>query len=841
MTLLFWRKRPTRKLIVILLFFTVLVAVFFSRGPIAIKSIEYFAKPQVINISCLDFILDWRLNLKVERACITFPAGEILVREATWQPWSNILNIEKVNLKHLATDHKVDEEHLIEDQTNEINFPASLPTLTISNLEIDSAELLQPLNLSVNTIASNELVITGDVNASIKILQNTLIANLVWSLSDLTKWLPLTQTLSQNNTELLSELAADKSKIQTNLTFDGKLLSAASSVNIASRFYLPNCSVDIVFRGNVLVDLDVSSLKTSIDLSQFKNKVSLLKCPPLEDYFTGDNLPQLTFIFSKKVTISAVQINLPKLQIVGTNNTRLNILLNDFNYKTSGELAVNYNVAVKQLIKIKGIQGGMFDFKGTGSISADLSTLKTERPANWKIINDNNRMVINDLKINSLLIGNLISEFSFKHSDAKPVEIQGTINSSGIQIGDIKLAQTNSDFAIAGVSFNDLHMSIDTQLFQLEHPNAGVHNITNHLDLNIKEFAALSFSGNSTITNLTAQNIKFLPMTITHTGQTNLPEMTVSSQHKISLEQGFIVDVEQRQTKVELQIEQQDILALKKIMSQLENRLILRQGNLSANIDFTLPQEGEQFIAQGNADFQRVSAKYKSYMLNNMTYLTPLTFDSAGLQLAESTLHIGSIDAGVPIEQLQALVIVKDSVFHLRKIHGEIFNGKFSSGQLWLDGREQEFDINFENIDLAQVVALQQQPGINITGNIDGDLPMMINELGISIDEGWASSVSGGKLTIVDNPSFDSIKVQQPQLALLENIDFTKLESKVKFTPDGWVSFDFALRGNNPDKNQSVNFNYSHQENIFALLESIRLVKSVENKIEKKITQGYKK
>ena len=63
----------------------------------------------------------------------------------------------------------------------------------------------------------------------------------------------------------------------------------------------------------------------------------------------------------------------------------------------------------------------------------------------------------------------------------------------------------------------------------------------------------------------------------------------------------------------------------------------------------------------------------------------------------------------------------------------------------------------------------------------------------------------------------------------------------MKFTPDGWVFLDLALHGKNPDKKQNVNFNYSHQENIFALLESIRLVKSVENKIEQKITQGDKK
>jgi hypothetical protein len=290
-----------------------------------------------------------------------------------------------------------------------------------------------------------------------------------------------------------------------------------------------------------------------------------------------------------------------------------------------------------------------------------------------------------------------------------------------------------------------------------------------------------------------------------------------------------------------VQINQQDIIRLQGIISQLENALTVNEGKLSANIEFTLPQAGEQFIAQGKASFQEVSAKYQDYLLNNITYQTPLTFDSAGLQLAESTLYIDSIEVGVPIAQLEAQVIAKDSVFRLKQINGEIFNGKFSLVDLWLDGREQQFTINFQNIDLAQVVALQQQPGINITGKINGDLPLIMNKQGISIEDGWASSLSGGKLTIVDNPSFDSIKLQQPELALLENLDFTQLKSKVKFTPDGWMVFDFALKGNNPDKKQSVDFNYNHQENIFSLLESIQLIKSVENKIEQKITQGEKK
>ena len=841
MTSLFWRRRPSKILTAAMLLLVVLLIVFFYRRPIAIKSIEHFTKPHDLYISCLDFSLGWRLNLNIEQACITSPLGTAIVSNAMWQPWSNVLSIEQIKVQHLVFDNKIEREIQREDQATKLDLPDSLPKLSISSLEIDSFALLQPLHLSVNTISSTELSIAGDVNATVKMHKNTLVGDLVWRLSDLIKWIPQAQQSFQDNAELLKDVALDETKIKTSLTFDGKVISADNSIDLVSRFYVSSCPIDAVVKGDVLVDVDLTSLNIGLDLSQLANDISLINCPILQDYFVEDDWPQLSFILPQKVAIDETQISLPKLQIIDKQNTHRSIVFKDLNFNTTGALAVDYNISIKQSVKTKQIQAGMLDIQAQGTVSADLSALNTQGPVRWKIIDDNNQLVVSNVKMDALLIGNLTSEFSFHHAGTKPLEMQGTINSSDIQTGDIKLAKTSSAFAISGASFNDLHLSIDNQLFQLDHPNAKVRNISNHMDMNIKEFEALSFSGNSTVTNLTAQNIKFLPMTVAHLGQASLANNTLSSQHKIRLQQGFLVELEQQQRAAKVQINQQDIIRLQGIISQLENALTVNEGKLSANIEFTLPQASEQFIAQGKASFQEVSAKYQDYLLNNITYQTPLTFDSAGLQLAESTLYIDSIEVGVPIAQLEANVIAKDSVFRLKQVNGEIFNGKFSLVDLWLDGREQQFTINFQNIDLAQVVALQQQPGINITGKINGDLPLIMNKQGISIEDGWASSLSGGKLTIVDNPSFDSIKLQQPELALLENLDFTQLKSKVKFTPDGWMVFDFALKGNNPDKKQSVDFNYNHQENIFSLLESIQLIKSVENKIEQKITQGEKK
>jgi hypothetical protein len=764
MTVFFWRGRPSRKLIATLLFFTVLVTVFFFRHIIVVKSIEYFAKPYDLNVTCLKFSFDWKLNLTVKQACITSPISTVEVNEAIWQLGSNFLSIQQIkikHLKHLFSDKEVHKQLLGQRQQVKINLPDSLPFFTklhISRLEIDSYELLQPLNLSVNSVSGNELNIAGDVNASVKMYPNSLLVNITWKLSDLTKWISQVKNHFQDNRGLLKDLTSNESNIKTNLTFDGKVINLDSHLDMVSRIYISKCPIDAIIKGDLLVDVDISRHHISLYLRHLSSDVSVEDCPLLQDYFAADNLPLISFAFPQKITINKTQINLPELHILDKQNTERSIIFDTLNYKKTGEL-----------------------------------------------------------------------------------QLKGTINSSDMKMGSVNIAKISSDFSLSGESVNDLKLIIDNQISQLDYPDFSVQNITNHMDMNITELETLNFSGESAVTNLVVQNINLLPVTVSHKGQANLVTMTLSSQHDIQLKQGFLVELEQHQTNLEVHINQQNIISLQNIISQMKNAMTVTQGKLSANIIFTLPQEDAHFTAQGKAYFYGVSLKYQDYRLNNMTYQTPLTFDSAGLQLDESTLHIDSIDAGVTLQQIKANVIAKNSILRLTQVQGNIFNGEFLLGDLWLDGREQQFNINIQNIDLAQVVALQKQPGIKITGKIDGDMPFIIGKQGIRVDNGWVSNLTGGKLTIIDNPSFDSIKLQQPKLALLENLEYTQLESNVKFTPDGWVFFDFALQGNNPDKKQSVNFNYSHQENIFSLLESIRLVKSIENKIEQKIIQGDKK
>jgi hypothetical protein len=591
----------------------------------------------------------------------------------------------------------------------------------------------------------------------------------------------------------------------------------------------------------VVFDVNFSSLNIGVDVSNLSNQLSLVNCVLIQDYFATDDLPLLAFIISKKITLDANQINLPTLQITDSHNAQRRITLTDLHYKTTGELSVNYKITVKQPIETKQIQVKSLDFLGEGRLLADFSSRHTQQPLSLNIQDSSNRLIANGVKTDALFVTSLTSDFYFLGSRPNQLALQGTINSANLKMGETHLTKTNSSFALTVENLTDIQLLMDNHIEDLKHPDAKVKKITNVIDLTIKQGEALSFKGQSKVTNLAVENIIFMPIAVVHTGQANLPNKTVSSQHDIALENEFAVELTQQQRKVKLHIRQQPIKGLAKLAFQLEDELSIQQGKLFANIELVLPLDDNPFSARGNVELQEGFVKYQNTLLNNIAYQTPLTFNSAGLQLTASKLQIDSIDVGVMLNQLEAEVLAMNSKLRLQDIQGGIFNGKFFVDNLWLDGRNQQVEVDFQNIDLAQVVALQKQPGIQVTGNLAGKLPVFIDNKGISIKDGWASSLAGGKLTIVDNPSFDSIKQQQPELALLENLNFSQLKSKVKFNPDGWMIFDFAITGNNPDKQQSVNFNYSHEENILTLLESIRLVKSVENKIEKKLTQGDEK
>jgi hypothetical protein len=70
----------------------------------------------------------------------------------------------------------------------------------------------------------------------------------------------------------------------------------------------------------------------------------------------------------------------------------------------------------------------------------------------------------------------------------------------------------------------------------------------------------------------------------------------------------------------------------------------------------------------------------------------------------------------------------------------------------------------------------------------------------------------------------------------LKNFRYDMLKSKVDFGTDGILHLSASLAGSNPDfeGGRRINFNLDVEENIAALLESLRLSEDITNRVSEK-------
>ncbi|MGO4893337.1 intermembrane phospholipid transport protein YdbH family protein [Flavobacterium sp. W21_SRS_FM6] len=406
------------------------------------------------------------------------------------------------------------------------------------------------------------------------------------------------------------------------------------------------------------------------------------------------------------------------------------------------------------------------------------------------------------------------------------------------------VAKVGVQFKVQGESLSDLTYSLEHQVNDVQSAALKTLNISGSIQGRIQDMQQLTFNGVSNIAALNVsineKQLKLAPTSLRHKGSSGLNLQTTLSVHELSYAGLPIGHISQQQAEVKLEFESVKVSTIQALISQILPDLTLVQGNFSGTVNSSLAPENGVFSVNGLMSINDVGGHYANTLFSGVDLTLPVKFDSAGLQLDKTTLKISSINPGIPVEKIEGILVSEQGAFKFENISGDILGGRFSMNEVWLDQREQVFDVVLQDLDLEKMVALQNQPGIRVTGKMMGAIPIATQGASVEVDNGRLVSQCGGKLTISNNAAFDTIKQQQSSLSFLENYQFSQLSSKVTFKPDGWLYLDLAFVGENPQKKQAVNFNYSHQENMFDLLRALRVANGIQDKIEKNITQGGK-
>lgn len=184
--------------------------------------------------------------------------------------------------------------------------------------------------------------------------------------------------------------------------------------------------------------------------------------------------------------------------------------------------------------------------------------------------------------------------------------------------------------------------------------------------------------------------------------------------------------------------------------------------------------------------------------------------------------------------------------FNIEAIDMSLLGGKVSGRDIQFNRAKarNEFTLEIKGLDLARVVALEQQQQIEASGTLDGKLPFVLTHTGIRIVDGALHATpDGGVIRYHANESVQSMAAANPNLKLavqaFNNYRYQKLDVGVNYAENGDLALVVAMAGRNPDWNagQPINLNINLAENIPMLLRSLRSGDDIGTQFQKRMDE----
>jgi hypothetical protein len=285
-------------------------------------------------------------------------------------------------------------------------------------------------------------------------------------------------------------------------------------------------------------------------------------------------------------------------------------------------------------------------------------------------------------------------------------------------------------------------------------------------------------------------------------------------------------------------------------------------GRLSATASLTWgPDAGSldhgPVLQTGSATItlDQLSGQYKNVMINGLT--TTLNLQTAGadtLTMPEpAKVTIAAVQTGVEVTDLSLELQLGWTPpaplpwIALRNVRAHVFGGRAMSEGLQFDFAhlEHTFTVKVEQLDLQQLLHLEQQKGLEGMGVLDGVIPVTLTQTGVQVRDGMLEArPPGGVLRY--RPSLETAQEVAPSdshlsqvLQALADFHYSVFKLGIQYEEDGTLNLTARMEGKNPDwqQGQPVHLNLNVQENVPALLKSLRMVQGIEQALEEQLQQ----
>ncbi|AOT07196.1 YdbH domain-containing protein [Pseudoalteromonas luteoviolacea] len=833
-----------------------LITAFIFRSPLSLAVANLYLTQDQGQLNCLEWSVTGLSEIHIRKVCFSHEQANVVGEHISITP--ELIEVQTLKIEQASETSPQSSKPL-----KKLSLPLfySRPLLSVKNALIESPQLHHPLSVSINETELNTFSINGDVQAHVTVASDNIMLNINLSSTGFTPYVPAQ----------IKRLSG-----QLSVTFDGIQadLAATLQANISDNS-VEGCPVEALFSGDVSSNVDANTLSASIDLSKLDINLNGQACKelirlqqslpvdvlsaswqlsvpkPFSATMSQLEIPELRF--SDSNGMSSIELNHLLLGITQqTLSSNLNVRhynpelgwlelqsklqIEDNSLSTQGDWLINGvaldlvdEVIVKDMIS----QG---DFSLTGKfgevIKVDLSTqtsigelIKAQASLDNTDLNLDARFTVDmghfQTEMNKALEVDLLKTFMsaeryrFEGISGKHVLIESQLNLDAqhklkggleLEVGSFKLAQLRGKDLAHTMIFNS--------------------------DLNETELA-VQFDGETHLGLVATPQLSFRHGVVTSTGhfseQLNLEHVVHLDELEVLAKQ----KIGPQLNELDMTIPEQSFLTLQPIIQQLDPKLQLSEGTISAKLKGDMTERAYLF----DMTLEEGGILYDSHYLSGINM--PITGQAHAdhIIIEESQISIREIRSGAVIENVQAILSSYDGQPMLSNISAYIFDGQLSAEQVSLSKEDQSFLVEAENWDLAVIANAAKNAGVELSGRVYGQLPVTVIDGKLEIHGGKLNNIDVGLLSIENNQSVEALKAQQPSLetafGMLERLNIEKLSSDVNMTADGWLDLGVQITGVNEQQGQPINFNYTHKENIFQLFRALRLSDEITKEVEK--------
>ena len=254
------------------------------------------------------------------------------------------------------------------------------------------------------------------------------------------------------------------------------------------------------------------------------------------------------------------------------------------------------------------------------------------------------------------------------------------------------------------------------------------------------------------------------------------------------------------------------------------------------------------------ANFQDLGGSYQDITFSGVS----ASVDVADLDTPRTTepvqLKAAIVNLGVLIENVQGTAhlvtetVSGQPVITLTQLSAELLGGTATSERIeWSPVRERStFGVRLEHLELAEIMKLEQQEGLEGSGVLDGYLPIELSAAGLALQGGAVQARSpGGTIRYRPEASVATLAKSNPGVALvlgaLSDFRYDSLNVRADATPAGDLRLALQLKGANPSwqSGRPVHLNLNVEENIPDLLRSLRIAGEVSEELGKRVQERY--